>query len=98
MRYSLTQWYSVSDFFVNTTYEDNYPTVNLEAKSCGAVVLSYRTGGSPESVSPGNVVERGDIGGLVRRIEEISLEGEEKNTDVSDNNIFLSEYLTMYSS
>ena len=40
--------YSTSDILFNPTYEDTYPTVNLEAISCGTPVLTYDTGGSPE--------------------------------------------------
>lgn len=44
----LAALYSAADVFVNPTYEDNYPTVNLEALACGTPVITYRTGGSPE--------------------------------------------------
>lgn len=47
--FELAQWYSMADVFVNPTYEDNYPTTNLEAISCGTPVITYDTGGSPES-------------------------------------------------
>lgn len=40
----LAEIYSVSDVFINTTYEDNYPTVNLEARACGLPVITYKTG------------------------------------------------------
>ena len=42
--------YSTADVFFNPTYEDNYPTVNLEAIACGTPVLTYDTGGSIEFV------------------------------------------------
>ena len=45
----LVDWYSAADVFVNPTYEDNYPTTNLEAISCGTPVITYDTGGSSES-------------------------------------------------
>ena len=45
----LVAWYSAADVFVNPTYEDNYPTTNLEAIACGTPVITYDTGGSPES-------------------------------------------------
>lgn len=72
----LAQWYSVADVFVNPTYEDTYPTTNLEAISCGTPVVTYRTGGSPESVtaSTGRVVEKGDIAGLAKAIESLCRE------------------------
>lgn len=40
--------YSTADILFNPTYEDNYPTVNLESIACGTPVLTYDTGGSPE--------------------------------------------------
>lgn len=36
--------------FINPTYEDNYLTVNLEAKACGAPVVTYKTGGATETI------------------------------------------------
>lgn len=62
----LVELYSAADVFVNPTYEDNYPTVNLEAQACGTPVVTYDTGGSPESVdlTVGAVVERGNTDAL----------------------------------
>lgn len=45
----LAEIYSVSTVLFNPTYEDTYPTVNLEALSCGLPVITYNSGGSPES-------------------------------------------------
>lgn len=56
----LAEIYTAADVFFNPTYEDNYPTVNLEAQACGTPVITYNTGGSPESVPKENVVEVGD--------------------------------------
>lgn len=42
--------YTTADYFVNMSYEDNYPTVNLEAIACGTQVITYRTGGAPETI------------------------------------------------
>ena len=47
----LAEIYSDADFFVNTTRQDNYPTVNLEAVACGAYVITYDVGGCAETVS-----------------------------------------------
>ena len=55
----LAEIYTAADILFNPTYEDNYPTVNLEAQACGTPVVTYRTGGSIESVPKGNVVEQG---------------------------------------
>lgn len=74
--HQLAGLYSTADVFVNPTWQDNYPTVNLEAISCGTPVVTYRTGGSIEAVAgdTGFVVEQGDIEGLVdavRRVETL---------------------------
>ncbi len=68
----LAEIYSAADVFVNPTLDDNYPTVNLEALVCGTPVVTYRTGGSPESVGEGcgTVVEQGDYDGLARAITD----------------------------
>lgn len=70
---ALAELYSAADLFWNPTYEDNFPTVNLESLACGTPVCTYRTGGSPEAVSPetGFVVAPGDIDGIISAIEKI---------------------------
>lgn len=67
----LAQIYTAADIFVNLTYEDTYPTVNLEAKACGTPVITYRTGGSVESVEAENVIEVGDLVTLYKKIQNI---------------------------
>ncbi len=62
----LAEIYTAADVFFNPTYEDNYPTTNLEAQSCGTPTVTYRTGGSVESVPQENVVEQGDIRGALK--------------------------------
>ncbi len=69
----LAEIYTAADVFVNLTYADTYPTVNLEAQACGTPCITYRTGGSPESVPPENVFEQGDIDGVLVRIKELLL-------------------------
>lgn len=66
----LAEIYTAADVFVNLTYEDTYPTVNLEARACGTPVITYRTGGSVESVEPDNIIEVGDVVGLCEKIKE----------------------------
>lgn len=69
----LAEIYSSADVFVNPTYEDNYPTTNLEAISCGTPVVTYITGGSPESVFEGNgfSVPQGDVKGIYDAIKKV---------------------------
>jgi glycosyltransferase involved in cell wall biosynthesis len=70
-REELAAIYTSADVFVNPTYEDTYPTVNLEAQACGTPVITYRTGGSPESVPAENVVDVGDINQLAEKIMKL---------------------------
>ena len=56
----LAALYSNATIFFNPTYEDNYPTVNIEALACGTPIVTYPTGGSPEIVEEtglGKVIE-----------------------------------------
>ena len=59
----LAEYYSAADIFINPTIEDNFPTVNLEALACGTPVITFNTGGSPESIdnSCGIVVPKYDM-------------------------------------
>lgn len=57
----LVDIYSAADILFNPTYEDNYPTVNLEAQACGTPVITYNTGGSPESVPAKNTIKEKDF-------------------------------------
>ena len=70
----LAELYSSSEVFVNPTYADTFPTVNLEALACGTPVITYRTGGSPEAVSEGTgwVLEQGDVNSIVDIIKNIA--------------------------
>lgn len=62
----LAEVYSAADVFVNPTYEDNYPTVNLEARACGTRVVSYDAGGSPETLGDGDIsVPKGNVDALL---------------------------------
>ena len=69
----LVNYYSSADVFVNPTYVDTFPTTNLEAMACGTPVVTYQTGGSPESVTSetGIVVEQGNIRALIEAIRLI---------------------------
>lgn len=64
----LAEIYTAADIFLNLTYEDNYPTTNLEAQACGTPVITYKTGGSPESVPKNNVFLQGDIKGIIEKV------------------------------
>ena len=69
----LAEIYSSSDLYLNLTFEDTFPTTNLESIACGTEVLTYKTGGSSESIHKGcgYVVNQGDIDEVKVMIEEI---------------------------
>jgi glycosyltransferase involved in cell wall biosynthesis len=66
----LAAYYSAADVFVNATLEDNFPTTNLEALACGTPVITFDTGGSPESLDEtcGRVVPKGDLDALEQAV------------------------------
>ena len=73
----LVEIYSSADVFVNLTLEDNYPTVNLEAITCGTFVISYNTGGCKETINEGKgiVVEKNNLNNILdalRKFKRVS--------------------------
>lgn len=99
----LAEIYSSADLFVNFTYDDNFPTVNIEALACGTPVLTYKTGGAYEMVdeSCGFVVETGDIDKATeiiknyKKTEGLSINAIKKSKEYDKNKLFL-EYLKLY--
>lgn len=76
--------YTAADVFVNPTYEDNYPTVNLEAQACGLPIVTYNAGGSPEAAGKrACIVEVGKIDGLIVCIEKVLQSEEIMDSDPS---------------
>lgn len=75
--HQLAELYSAATALINPTWQDNYPTVNLEAIACGTPVVTYRTGGSIEAVTDatGMIVEQGDVEGLLRAVRTIAAKG-----------------------
>ena len=59
----LASLYSSASVLFNPTYEDNYPTVNLEAEACGLPVVCYDVGGCSETLhrNDSKLVECGDV-------------------------------------
>ena len=62
----LAQLYSAADALVMCSRNDNYPTVCLEAVSCGTPVAGFDVGGVRETIpeNMGGVVPLGDIAGM----------------------------------
>ena len=70
---TLSALYSMADIYVNLTLEDTFPTTNIEAIACGTPVITYRSGGSAETIdeSCGIAVERNSVQGVVAAIDTI---------------------------
>lgn len=102
----LAEIYSLADVYMNLTYEDNFPTTNLEALACGTPVLTYNTGGSIECVSDetGFVIRKGDFNQIKKTIDKIKLLDKDfykKNCRISakgsyDKNEKFNEYIDLY--
>lgn len=67
----LQELYAIADIFLNPTIEDNYPTTNLEAISCGTPVLTFKTGGSPESALWYGNTCASDVINIKERIDDL---------------------------
>lgn len=80
----LAELYSLADVFINPTWQDNYPTVNLEAIACGTPVITYRTGGSVEAVTrdTGFIVEQGYLAGLLEAYRHVRQKGKDAYRNV----------------
>ena len=92
----LAEIYTAADVFLNLTYEDNYPTVNLEAQACGTPVITYDTGGSVESACPnGVVIKKNNLDNLSKTISAL-FKSILNRTDFSSK-ILLMRYVDVYS-
>ena len=76
-REELAHIYAACDVFVNLTYEDTLPTVNMESLCCATPVITFDSCGSPELVPQGMgiVVPQGDFAGVLRGIRKIQEKG-----------------------
>lgn len=63
----LAALYTIANVFFNPTYEDNFPTTNLEALACGTPVITYDTGGSPEEIRNIKTSSGMTVGEIIRK-------------------------------
>jgi putative colanic acid biosynthesis glycosyltransferase len=80
----LANYYSMADVYINPTHKDNFPTTNIEALACGTPVITYNTGGSPESIDDltGKIIKKGDVKGLWHAIQDLALQPKDYYTKV----------------
>lgn len=103
-QHELAEWYRRAHVYMNPTLEDNFPTTNLEAMACGTPVITFNTGGSPESITEkcGIIVEKGNINQLKEAI--LSLDKKTEITSLAcreramefNREIRFKEYLKLY--
>jgi glycosyltransferase involved in cell wall biosynthesis len=104
--FELVEWYNRASVFINATYSDNFPVVNLEALSCGTPVVTYDTGGSAEAISIGTglAVECGNVKGLAEAAisfleadhESLSIQCRERAINCFNDNDRFGEYVRLY--
>lgn len=100
----LAEIYSSADVFLNPTLEDTFSMVNLEAQACGTPVVTFDTGGSPESIDKetGVVVSEHSVAVLMQAIKDArfswvsnSSKCIAKSMEYNKNNKF-KEYVSIY--
>lgn len=99
----LVKLYQEADLFFNPTYEDNYPTTNLEACACGTPVCTYNTGGSVECINESNgfVTKQGDVES-VKKLIDVHLNMRKMGLHFNpsdfglDEHIMASKYVDLY--
>lgn len=99
----LVAWYSNAQVFVNLTYQDNFPTVNIEALACGTPIITYKTGGSPEAIDEtcGWVVEQGNVEKVANIIQSMGENELYQKKAISRSKLFnrkskYLEYINLY--
>ena len=91
----LVNIYSSAFVFFNPTYEDNFPTTNLEAMACNTPVITYNTGGSPESIeNNGFVIEKGNYEEVINILEKINIKVKYNNVFTKEN--MIKNYIELY--
>lgn len=99
----LAEIYTAADVFVNPTLQDTFPTTNIEALACGTPVITFKTGGSVESIDSncGIVVEKGNMAELISAIKRLKLNNFSSEKCISrakmyDKNDRYLDYIRLY--
>jgi putative colanic acid biosynthesis glycosyltransferase len=102
----LGELYSAAGVYLNPTWEDNFPSTNIEALACGTPIVTYNTGGSIEAVAKGTgfIIEKGDVAGLYRAVKIIrAIGGDRYSTACRERAVMLfnkddryNQYIDLY--
>ena len=91
----LAAFYSLADVYVNASFEENYPTTNLEAIACGTPVVTFDAGGSGESARIyGAVVPVGNVNALADAVRNANTYIKQ-SMDISDRKM-IENYLSLF--
>lgn len=92
----LAAYYTLAHAFLNPTYEDNYPTTNIESLSCDTAVIAYDTGGNKEV--PGiTIVPQGDLDAMLREIKELNTDNKPNYRDEAFSaQLFVENMMSLY--
>ncbi|MDR0929164.1 MAG: glycosyltransferase [Oscillospiraceae bacterium] len=102
---ALVALYGAADCLINPTYEDTYPTVNMEAMACGTPVAAYAVGGCTEQLeSPvGRAVPVGDAAALAEAALALALQKADLAADCRryaqqhfDRQAAIAQYIRLY--
>lgn len=98
----LAMIYSAADVFLNPTLEETLGMTNIEAMACGTFVLTFNTGGCPETINKdsGKIILK-DIENIKCNIEVILKEGYKAKRCIQRARIFSKdlknkEYLELF--
>lgn len=100
----LASLYANATVLFNPTYEDNYPTVNLESIACHTPVITYQTGGSPEVLINhewGRVIDKCDFDNLLRLVKFYFLNKatiDFSSLSLLSNSVMIKRYMSLYES
>lgn len=92
----LVNIYNKALVLFNPTYEDNYPTVNLEANSCGLPVITYDTGGAAEAIIYGEIIEKKDYKKIVSVVNNLCFSVNIKEKKLAMNIAYLEKYNKLF--
>jgi putative glycosyltransferase len=97
----LASLYSVSFALINPTYEDNYPTVNIEALASGTRVIAYDTGGCVEQAENPNMyivkktIKNNNVKNIIKLLETMD-EYQDFDTSIYSDKLFTKKMLDEY--
>ena len=98
----LATLYQNAMVFINPTYEDNFPTTNIEALATGTPIITYNTGGSVEVIdNNGYIVKQGNVADLINKIRLVEKQNfdrkaiSDKARQFSDGNM-ANNYMDLY--